>query len=265
MPLNIPNTTNIAQKSLYDDVLDRIEHQEFTVSSQIPNSFLHHPKPIQNFFDRYSFHLNDFLEPNELTNQIKLSQYHCYYVITPTRQGTVAFELNSYIMHNKFISKLTSRRFAADRDNMIIIQAPLDPAKFQKKLLPQTLDDQNRRMPLTKFVLKLANHIDVLDLETTFRTQYPDLPIHANYMSNVYPLFNNPTFHNEIHDINQNNLFKRSSSFSARSIIESLQMNSPKLKKYLTSTYKEATLIDMKFSQIAILAIMTQIPNGRLI
>lgn len=122
MPLITNNQPNAATSN-YQEILNAILSLDMTyqknMSGQLPNE-------LESTFVRYAFKPASY-SSNKLID-LNPSHYSIYYIVYPTavtHSSTTFLEIFPCIVHNKFISKLSSAKVMALLKNYVIIKSPV--------------------------------------------------------------------------------------------------------------------------------------------
>lgn len=122
MPLITNNQPNDATSN-YQEILNAILDLDMTykknMSSQLPTA-------LESTFVRYAFKPASY-SSNKLMD-LNPSHYSIYYIVYPTasrRSSTTYLEMFPCLIHNKFISKLSSAKVMALLKNYVIIKSPV--------------------------------------------------------------------------------------------------------------------------------------------
>lgn len=122
MPLITNNQPNDATLN-YQEILNAILDLDMTSTNNMSGQL---PKAIKSTFMRYAFKPTSYLS-NAMID-LNPSHYSIYYIVHPTtsiRSSTTYFETFPFLIHNKFISKLSSPTVMALLENYAVIKSPV--------------------------------------------------------------------------------------------------------------------------------------------
>lgn len=122
MPLitnNQPNAATLNYQEILNAILDLDMTCQKNMSAQLPNE-------LESTFVRYAFKPASYLSRNFI--DLNPSHYSIYYIVYPTaiKPSSITY-LQTFpcIIHNKFISKLSSAKVMALLKNYVIIKSPV--------------------------------------------------------------------------------------------------------------------------------------------